>query len=69
MGSQADQNEKISCQADLAPCSTIGFKCGMKLPIKKQQVDWSVSRTNYASITKPFTRRTTTDTSSVTRVT
>ena len=37
-------NEKaVSCQADLAPCSTIGFKCGMKLPIKNQQVDWTVS--------------------------
>ena len=28
---------------DLAPCSTIGFKCGMKLPFKDRQVDWSVS--------------------------
>jgi hypothetical protein len=37
-------NEKSqSCQADLAPCSTIGFKCGMKLPVKNQQVDWQVS--------------------------
>ena len=40
---QMGHPQKEFTQADLAPCSTIGFKCGMKLPIKSQQVDWSVS--------------------------
>jgi len=40
---QMGRPQQETTQADLAPCSTIGFKCGMKLPIKKQQVDWSVS--------------------------
>jgi Rad3-related DNA helicase len=34
------------CSADLAPCSNIGFKCSLRLPIQNQQIDWAVESKN-----------------------